>query len=132
MMFTLALCMLSANALLVSAQKLLWPRETLTIPLTLTDDRKYLVGINMVHYNALLKTLENKRIGSGDPGLIVAQGSTWRPHAQASSAYSPGSPFRLASPDLPTRAVALVKEKKLEEKFGDFDDHLENVTIDWL
>ncbi|KAF9005390.1 acid protease [Hymenopellis radicata] len=55
MMFTLALCILSANALLVSAEKSLWPRDdarqpplqTLTIPLTLTDDRKYLVGINM-------------------------------------------------------------------------------------
>ncbi len=35
----------------------------------------------------------------------------------------------MASPDLPTRAVTLVKEKKLEDKFGDFDDHLENVTI---
>ncbi|KAF8900586.1 aspartic peptidase domain-containing protein [Mucidula mucida] len=53
MMFTLALCILSVHALLVNAQKPLRPRDdqpplqTLTIPLTLTDDRKYLVGINM-------------------------------------------------------------------------------------
>ncbi|KAF9043834.1 UPF0172-domain-containing protein [Hymenopellis radicata] len=84
--------------------------------------------------NAIALVIDGTKLGAGDAGLIpyVAQGSTWRPHAQASSAYSPGSPFQLASPDLPTRAVALVKEKKLEEKFGDFDDHLENVTIDWL
>jgi hypothetical protein len=44
-------------------------------------------------------------------------------------AFAPGSSFRLASDDLPQRAVALVRDEHLHQQFGDFDDHLEDVTI---
>jgi len=37
--------------------------------------------------------------------------------------------FRLASNDLPRRAISLVKDERRHQKFGDFDDHLENVSI---
>jgi len=38
----------------------------------------------------------------------------------------------LAPSDLPIQAVKLVEEQNLQFAFGDFDDHLEDVTIDWL
>ena len=47
---------------------------------------------------------------------------SWRP------VLTPGS-FQLAPPDLPTQAVKLVQEQNLHFAFGDFDDHLEDVTI---
>ncbi len=56
----------------------------------------------------------------------VSQGSSWRCNP---TDLAPGSLFQLASADLPARAVKLVKERRLHQKFGDFDDHLEDVTI---
>ena len=49
--------------------------------------------------------------------------------AEASVPFSSGSSFQLSPPDLPSRAVTLVQEQHLQQKFGDFDDHLEDVTI---
>jgi hypothetical protein len=37
--------------------------------------------------------------------------------------------FKLSSDDLPRRAVSLVKNERRHQKFGDFDDHLEEVSI---
>ena len=48
--------------------------------------------------------------------------SSWRP------VLTPGF-FQLASSDLPIQAVKLVEEQNLHFAFGDFDDHLEDVTI---
>ena len=48
--------------------------------------------------------------------------SSWRP------VLTPGS-FQLSSSDLPIQAVKLVQEQNLHFAFGDFDDHLEDVTI---
>ncbi|KAF8906689.1 hypothetical protein CPB85DRAFT_1313179 [Mucidula mucida] len=47
--------------------------------------------------HAIALVIDGTKLGTADAGLIT--------HAQASSAYSPGSPFQMASPDLPTRAV---------------------------
>jgi ER membrane protein complex subunit 8/9 len=47
-------------------------------------------------------------------------------------AFSSGSPFKLASEDSPSRAITLSGDTRLLQIFGDFDDHLEDVTIDWL
>ena len=47
-------------------------------------------------------------------------------------AFTPGSSFTLTSQDIPSRAVELVRDRQLHQKFGDFDDHLEDVTVDWL
>jgi hypothetical protein len=44
----------------------------------------------------------------------------------------PGSSFQLADAESPKRALALLRDARLLQKFGDFDDHLEDVTIDWL
>jgi hypothetical protein len=37
--------------------------------------------------------------------------------------------FKVVSGDLPRRAVSLVKDERRHQKFGDFDDHLEDVSI---
>jgi hypothetical protein len=37
--------------------------------------------------------------------------------------------FKVVTDDLPGRAVSLVKEERRHQKFGDFDDHLEDVSI---
>jgi ER membrane protein complex subunit 8/9 len=55
--------------------------------------------------------------------------STWRPSTEASAPFTSGSSFQLSSSDLPSRAVALVQDQHLHQKFGDFDDHLEDVAI---
>lgn len=43
-----------------------------------------------------------------------------------------GSQVTLMHSESPTHAVALVRNDRLHDQFGDFDDHLEDVTIDWL
>ena len=56
------------------------------------------------------------------PYSAASSTSSWRP------VLTPGS-FQLASSDLPIQAVKLVEENNLHFAFGDFDDHLEDVTI---
>ncbi|PBK83966.1 UPF0172-domain-containing protein [Armillaria gallica] len=80
---------------------------------------------------AVAFVIDGNKLGTGDAALVpyVSQGSSWRCNP---TDFAPGSLFQLASADLPARAVKLVKERRLHQKFGDFDDHLEDVTIDWL
>ena len=56
------------------------------------------------------------------PYSAASSTSSWRP------VLTPGS-FQLVPSDLPNRAVKLVEEQNLHFAFGDFDDHLEDVTI---
>ncbi|SJL09474.1 uncharacterized protein ARMOST_12852 [Armillaria ostoyae] len=80
---------------------------------------------------AVAFVIDGNKLGTGDAALVpyVSQGSSWRCNP---ADFAPGSLFQLDSADLPARAVKLVKERRLHQKFGDFDDHLEDVTIDWL
>ncbi|KAG1745902.1 Metallo-dependent hydrolase [Suillus paluster] len=86
--------------------------------------------------DAVAFVIDGDKLGTGDPALIpyLPQPSTsfWRPYTPQSSAFTTGSNFSLAKPDSPSRAITLVRDHNLHEKFGDFDDHLEDVTIDWL
>ncbi|KAJ7781768.1 hypothetical protein DFH07DRAFT_791439 [Mycena maculata] len=84
--------------------------------------------------DAIAFVIDGEKIGSGEVALIpyVSQGTVWRPFSSGTSAFSPGSNFQLSSPDLPRRAISLVREQGRHKTFGDFDDHLEDVTIDWL
>ncbi|KAF7365047.1 MPN domain-containing protein [Mycena venus] len=84
--------------------------------------------------NAVALVIDGEKLGSGEPALIpyISQGPTWRPYTGEPAAFGAGSIFQLSSPDLPRRAISLVREQDLHQKFGDFDDHLEDVTIDWL
>jgi len=85
--------------------------------------------------DAIAFVIDGPKLGSGKPALIpyLSQptSTSWRPHPSGSDAFSSTSRFKLASEDSPLRAVALVHDD-LHQKFGDFDDHLEDVRIDWL
>ncbi|KAJ7195434.1 hypothetical protein GGX14DRAFT_474724 [Mycena pura] len=83
--------------------------------------------------NAIALVIDGEKLGSGDVALVpyLPQGTVWRPCSGETTAFSTGSNFQLTSPDLPRRALAYVSEGR-HESFGDFDDHLEDVTIDWL
>ncbi|KAJ3786735.1 hypothetical protein GGU10DRAFT_350850 [Lentinula aff. detonsa] len=89
--------------------------------------------------HAVALVIDGDKIGSPDnaaliPYLAQSPSSSWRPYSDAGTAvpFSSGSSFSLSPPDLPARAVSLVRDQQLQRKFGDFDDHLEDVTIDWL
>jgi hypothetical protein len=71
------------------------------------------------------------------PYLTLQSSSSWRPYSSQPAAFTPSSQFVLVSQDSPSRAATLIEEKRGEpnavlQKFGDFDDHLEDVSIDWL
>ncbi|KAF7422847.1 hypothetical protein PC9H_011006 [Pleurotus ostreatus] len=78
--------------------------------------------------DAIAFVIDGETIGSGAPALLPYEStgptpSSWRPSPSDSTPYS------LDDPAIPPRAVSLVRESRLHEKFGDFDDHLEDVTI---
>ncbi|KAG2057895.1 Metallo-dependent hydrolase [Suillus hirtellus] len=86
--------------------------------------------------DAVAFVIDGDKLGTGDPALLpyLPQPSTsfWRPCIAQSPAFTTGSIFLLDKADSPMRAISLVRDHHLHEKFGDFDDHLEDVTIDWL
>ncbi|KAJ7505141.1 hypothetical protein B0H11DRAFT_1977020 [Mycena galericulata] len=84
--------------------------------------------------DAIAFVIDGGKLGSGEAALIpyISQGASWRPFSGPTNAFAPGSAFQLASPDLPRRAITSVREQGRHKTFGDFDDHLEDVTIDWL
>jgi hypothetical protein len=59
----------------------------------------------------------------------MSSGSTWKPQP---ATFTAESSVTLQNPNSPTRVLTLIREKELHHKFGDFDDHLEDVTVDWL
>lgn len=60
---------------------------------------------------------------------FFADGDRWKKHP---SGFSPYSPFELQYATSPARALSLIREQSLHLKLGDFDDHLERVSVDWL
>ncbi|KIL62258.1 hypothetical protein M378DRAFT_108569 [Amanita muscaria Koide BX008] len=84
---------------------------------------------------AIAFVINGETFGTGQPALIPyipVGSSSWGPHPESGSAFSASSLFQLASPDIPSRALKLVQTDHIHQAFGDFDDHLEDVTIDWL
>lgn len=78
---------------------------------------------NVFHYPYSFTTL------SPQPYTSLSTSSSWRPFSGNPAPFSQGSSFRLASDDLPRCAVALVRDEHRHQQFGDFDDHLEDVSI---
>ncbi|KAF8716018.1 hypothetical protein AX14_012501 [Amanita brunnescens Koide BX004] len=83
---------------------------------------------------AIAFVIDGALLGTSKPALIpyVSSGASWRPHPETSTAFTLNSLFKLASADIPSRAAQWVQTDHLHQAFGDFDDHLEDVTIDWL
>jgi len=86
--------------------------------------------------DAIAFVIDGDKLGTSEAALIpysIAPSSvSWRPVQENLPPFTPGSTFRLAAADLPIQAVKFVQEQNLHFAFGDFDDHLEDVTIDWL
>jgi len=77
----------------------------------------------------------NERLSSGEPALLpyLPQGTHWKPVQEGDSRpFCPGSNFVLKKPSSPGRVLELIKGERLHEELGDFDDNLEDVSIDWL
>jgi len=85
---------------------------------------------------AIVFVVDNEQLSAGEPALLpyLPQGSHWKPAAQESGArpFSTGSNFVLKNTSSPSRVLQLIKGERLHEKLGDFDDNLEDVSIDWL
>ncbi|KAF9453105.1 UPF0172-domain-containing protein [Macrolepiota fuliginosa MF-IS2] len=86
---------------------------------------------------AVAFVLDASQIGEESAPLIPytsvnALNPAWKPVSSSPSPFTSGSPYQLNPSSLPTKAISLVREQKLHLKFGDFDDHLEDVAIDWL
>jgi len=86
--------------------------------------------------DAIAFVVDGDLLGSGEAALIpyLPQSglTTWRPQTFQPPAFTPGARVTLANPEAPSVAVSLVRDTHMHQKFGDFDDHLEDVTIDWL
>ncbi|KAG6831122.1 hypothetical protein H0H92_012547 [Tricholoma furcatifolium] len=81
---------------------------------------------------AVAFVIDGEKLGTDEAALIPyvsSSPSSWRLHSGNPPAFSEGSSFRLSSTDLPQRAVALVRDERKHQEFGDFDDHLEDVSI---
>ncbi|KAH6912876.1 hypothetical protein BKA70DRAFT_1265342 [Coprinopsis sp. MPI-PUGE-AT-0042] len=83
--------------------------------------------------DAFAVTLDGEDFGSSSPALIVwtSEATQWKRVTQPEP-FSQSSSIQLDKADLPEKAASYVKDKDLHMDFGDFDDHLENVSIDWI
>jgi len=85
--------------------------------------------------DAVAFVIDGEKLGTDEAALIPyvsSFSSSWRPYSGDPAPFSKNSSFKLVSDELPRRAVALVRDERRHQKFGDFDDHLEDVAIDWL
>ncbi|KAH8825329.1 hypothetical protein DL96DRAFT_1612808 [Flagelloscypha sp. PMI_526] len=63
---------------------------------------------------------------------IATSPTSWKPFAESGKPFLTNSAFQLISSDIVDRSISLIRTQSLQNSFGDFDDHLEDVTIDWL
>ncbi|EAU85815.1 hypothetical protein CC1G_05032 [Coprinopsis cinerea okayama7 len=86
--------------------------------------------------DAFALTLDGEDFGTEKAALVVwtYTENQWRRigSSGASPPFTSGSSIQLDSPDLPQKALSYVRDKSLHLQFGDFDDHLEDVKIDWI
>ncbi|EJT98251.1 UPF0172-domain-containing protein [Dacryopinax primogenitus] len=92
--------------------------------------------------DAIALVLDAAGLSMGEAGLIpyiaspslkiIPNSFTSRPPSTRSTDSKQVSTFHLAAVDLPRKALGAIKEQSLQNELGDFDDHLEDVRIDWL
>lgn len=86
---------------------------------------------------AVAFVLDASQIAADSVALVpytaaTVSNATWRSATTTPKPFNVGSPYQISPPTIPAKATSLVREQKLHLKFGDFDDHLEDVAIDWL
>ncbi|KAF8632887.1 hypothetical protein AX17_004733 [Amanita inopinata Kibby_2008] len=85
---------------------------------------------------AIAFVVDGKLVDAPHPALIPYIPSSdvglWKRHGESSTAFTTNSLFQLVDNNIPSRAASFVRNDHLHQAFGDFDDHLEDVTIDWL
>ncbi|KAL5500995.1 hypothetical protein ACEPAH_9382 [Sanghuangporus vaninii] len=90
--------------------------------------------IRKIFPNATAFVVDSSKLATGEPALVpyLPQGSSavWRPSNDG--AFTETSGFRLSPPDATSTVLRLIHDSHLHRKLGDFDDHLEDVSIDWL
>ncbi|KAF8904106.1 hypothetical protein CPB84DRAFT_1773433 [Gymnopilus junonius] len=85
--------------------------------------------------DAIAFVVDGQKLGTSESALVPyvsTSPSSWKPTSTNPAPFSPGSKFQLEALETPSEAAKLVREQNLHFAFGDFDDHLEDVTIDWL
>ncbi|VDC04522.1 unnamed protein product [Peniophora sp. CBMAI 1063] len=76
--------------------------------------------------DALAIVIDGAKVGVPDDSALV-------PYIHSAAGYRPTSASTVQVSDTtPARVLELVRTTSLHEKFGDFDDHLEDLSVDWL
>ncbi|KAF5361074.1 hypothetical protein D9756_004642 [Leucocoprinus leucothites] len=83
---------------------------------------------------AVAFVLDASQIAADSVALVpytaaTVSNATWRSATTTPKPFNVGSPYQISPPTIPAKATSLVREQKLHLKFGDFDDHLEDVAI---
>ncbi|EJD41858.1 UPF0172-domain-containing protein, partial [Auricularia subglabra TFB-10046 SS5] len=78
--------------------------------------------------SAVALVIDGEALGSGSIALVPYSqaGAGWKRDAWAAPR------FTLASPASPGRTLELIRDNGLHRALADFDDHLEDVALDWL
>jgi hypothetical protein len=103
-----------------------------------TGDPSLIVSFPVSRYTSRSYKLKRTRLALQPFLPSSSKGSSWirqpRIGGTSTSPLPENSPqFRLEEPERsPAAALVAIREQSLHHQFGDFDDHLEDVTIDWL
>ncbi|EJD00464.1 UPF0172-domain-containing protein, partial [Fomitiporia mediterranea MF3/22] len=84
--------------------------------------------------NAVAFVVDGSKLAAGEPALIVSwkYSTSWRPANDGVQPFTDSSRFKLSTPNITSSILRLIREDRIHQKLGDFDEHLEDVSIDWL
>ncbi|KAF8314814.1 uncharacterized protein EI90DRAFT_3089514 [Cantharellus anzutake] len=104
------------------------PNDKVLVPV----GEKVASSIKTAFPDAFALVIDGTSLDGSNPALIPhvfnSSASSWKPQSPLTSA---SSPFKLQNTSSPSLAFKYIHEG-VHRQFGDFDDHLEDVTIDWL
>ncbi|KAF8603319.1 UPF0172-domain-containing protein [Ceratobasidium sp. AG-I] len=80
--------------------------------------------------DAFALVIDSASLASTTTPPLIPYTSTSGLQAWSRTAFSPT--FSLAESDSPERALNVIRKNTAYAKFGDFDDHLQDVSVDWL
>ncbi|TNY21059.1 hypothetical protein DMC30DRAFT_416358 [Rhodotorula diobovata] len=83
---------------------------------------------------AIVLVVDNEKLASGEPAIVPhlpSSSSSSKPPTTWQSSTLSSAKLTLSDPSIPTKALAAVRAGQ-PGLVGDFDAHLEDVTVDWL